>query len=109
MPVYVTFHHRSRCRGAGSSVDLNNKCDRLLSDASPAYTRYIVANNCGVASVTKNTRPRALRNEIRAASQQNMGQRRISQNFPRRDARTVDAYIPNENIITFNSPTFTSK
>lgn len=40
-----------------SSVDLNNKCDRVLSDASSVYTRirYIVANNCGVASVTKNT------------------------------------------------------
>lgn len=65
MPVHVAFHHRSRRRGGQdvSSVDLNNKCDRALSDASSAYTRirYIVANNCGVASVTKNTRPRALR------------------------------------------------
>lgn len=79
MPVYADFIIVE----VGDILDLNNKCDRILSDASSAYTciRYIVANNCGATSVTKNTRPRSPSREIRAASQQNTDQRRISKTF----------------------------
>ncbi|KAL0110187.1 hypothetical protein PUN28_013676 [Cardiocondyla obscurior] len=61
-PIYAAFHHDVRRRKRMyPSVDLNNKCGRVLSDASSAYTctRYIVANNCGFSCPLRLSAPAA--------------------------------------------------